>query len=135
MGGRGSFVKEKGIIKFRYEVVGFIDGVKILEPRNKSEKHSLPERANTPCTSYVSYNDDGIFNHFITFDKDRMPIYAIDYGVHRGKKSLHVHYYKDGDRSKEIEYLNPGDELYEKHKKLFKGVKIWKAMNFLKELD
>ena len=56
MGGRGSFVKEKGIIKFRYEVVGFIDGVKILEPRNKSEKHSLPERANTPCTSYVSYN-------------------------------------------------------------------------------
>ena len=69
MGGRGAFIKEKGIIKFRYEVVGFIDGVKILEPRNKSEEHSLPERANTPCTSYVSYKRDGTFNHFITLIK------------------------------------------------------------------
>ena len=53
-----------------------------------------------------------------------MPIYRIDYGPHQGKISLHVHYYKNGTALKEVQYLHPGDELYEKHKNLFKGVKV-----------
>ena len=53
-----------------------------------------------------------------------MPIYRIDYGVHQGPKSLHVHYYKNGNPMGEPKNLYPGDELYEKHKKLFKGVKL-----------
>ena len=131
MGGRGSFLDDGGFSKYRYKVVDIVDGVKVLEPIDSREKHSLPERSKTPCTSYMCYykkkDKDGneVFKQFIIFDKDRMPIYRIDYGPHQsGKKTLHVHYYKDGNIISGVEYLHPGDELYEKHKNLFKGVKL-----------
>ena len=128
MGGRGGFIKEGGFTKYRYEIVDFVDGVKVLEPRDKSETHTLPERSNSPYTSYMCYykkkhkDDADVFKGYIIFDKDRMPIYRIDYGRHWGKLSLHVHYFKDKD--KKFDYLYPGHELYEKHKKLFKGVEL-----------
>ncbi len=43
-------------------------------------------------------------------------------GVHDHIKSLHVHFYLNGERSKRPTVLHPGDVLYEKHEKLFKGV-------------
>ena len=130
MGGRGGFIKEGGFSKYRYEVVDFVDGVKVLEPKDKSETHTLPERSNSPCTSYMCYykkkhkDDEDVFKQYIIFDRNRMPIYRIDYGVHQGPKSLHVHYYKDGDIIGKPKRLQPGDELYEKHKRLFKGVEL-----------
>jgi len=124
MGGRGSFIKEGGFAKKRYHVVDFVDGVKVLEPKDPREGRGVPERSGTPGTSYVCYRKNGTFKRFITFDRDRMPKYAIDYGTHDGITSLHVHYYKNGDKTGGIEYLHPGDELYEKHKRLFKGVRI-----------
>ena len=130
MGGRGGFIKEGGFSKYRYEVVDFVDGVKVLEPKDKSETHSLPERSNSPCTSYMCYykkkhkDDEDVFNGYIIFDKNRMPIYRIDYGVHQGPKFLHVHYFKNGDIIGKPKRLQPGDELYEKHKRLFKGVEL-----------
>ena len=128
MGGRGGMLPEGGFVKQRYHVVDYVDGVKVLEPKDSRERLSLPERAGTPGTSYVCYRKDGTFRQFITFDENRMPIYEIDYGIHKKILSLHVHKYKDGERSSEIEYLGPGHDLYEKHKKLFKGVKIWKEL-------
>ena len=70
-------------------------------------------------------DDEERFKEFITFGKDRMPLYRIDYGSYkRPERTLHVHYYKDEYLIKNyVEYLHPGDELYEKHKKLFKGVR------------
>ena len=53
MGGRGGFIKESGFNKYRYEIVDFVDGVKVLEPRDKREAHNLPERSKSPCTSYM----------------------------------------------------------------------------------
>ena len=128
MGGRGSFIKEGGFVKKRYHVVDFVNGVKVLEPKDKNQTHNLPERAGSPGASYMCYykkkhkEDRDIFKGYIIFDKDRMPIYRIDYGRHQGKLSLHVHYFKDKD--KKFDYLYPGHELYEKHKKLFKGVEL-----------
>ena len=124
MGGRGSFLKDGGFITQRYKTVGFIDGIKILRPKDPKHKLSLPERSGSPNTSYVSYYDDGSFRQFITFDDDRMPRYQIDYGKHQGVKSLHVHFYKNGNRDGGLRYLYPGDDLYERHKKLFVGVPI-----------
>ena len=130
MGGRGSFIKEGGFAKKRYHVVDFVDGVKVLEPKDKNQKHSLPERAGSPGASYMCYykkkhkEDRDIFKGYIIFDKDRMPIYRIDYGRHWGELSLHVHYYINGDIDGVPTKLKSGDELYEKHKKLFKGVKL-----------
>ena len=124
MGGRGSFLKEGGFIKERYKTVGFIEGIKILRPKDDREKLSLPERAGSPNASYVSYYDDGSFRQFITFDENRMPKYQIDYTKHKGKLFLHIHSYTNGERDKEVKALKPGDVIYERHKKLFKGVPI-----------
>lgn len=56
------------------------------------------------------------------FGADRLPKYDIDYGVHQAKKFLHVHYFEDGNRTGKTVALHPGDALYEKYKRLFKGV-------------
>ena len=131
MGGRGSFLDNGGFSKYRYKVVDVIDGVKVLEPVDSRQKNGVPERSNTPFASYVCYynktdkNENTMFKQFIIFDGDRMPIYRIDYGPHQStEKTLHVHYYKNGNIIPGVEYLHPGDELYEKHKNLFKGVKV-----------
>lgn len=59
----------------------------------------------------------------ISCSYDRLPIYRIDYGIHKSKVSLHVHFFKNGNTDENVKYLHPGDKLYEKHKSLFKGVK------------
>lgn len=124
MGSRGSFLESGGFsTPARWHTVDYIDGVKVLAPKDPKASISLPERSNTPGTAYVSYRKDGTFDQYIVFDANRMPVYEIDYGVHDHVKSLHVHFYPNGERSKKITILHPGDALYEKHKKLFKGVK------------
>ena len=100
-----------------------MDGIKVLAPKDPKASISLPERSNTPGTAYISYRKDGTFDQYIVFDVNRMPIYRIDYGTHRGKKTLHVHYYKDGNSMPNPPDLKKGDPLYEKHTHLFKGVK------------
>ena len=124
MGGRGAFLKDGTLKTQRYKVVDFIEGIKILRPKDPKAKLSLPERSVTPNTSYASYHENGVFRQFITFDENRMPRYQIDYGTHQGKKSLHVHFYKDGERDHDVKYLYPGDVIYERHKRLFIGVPI-----------
>lgn len=54
----------------------------------------------------------------------RIPKYDIDYGVHQGEKSLHIHYYENEVRSKEPIKIKVGDTVYEKYKNLFKGVNL-----------
>lgn len=125
MGSRGSFVNEGGFNPpYRWHMVDIFEGVKVLAPKDPRSSISLPERANTPGTSYMSFRKNGDFDQYITFDENRMPIYRIDYGQHDGKYSLHVHFYKDGNAINDPVYLHKGDPLYEKHKKLFKGVVI-----------
>lgn len=97
----------------------------MLAPKNPNASISLPERSNTPGTAYISYRKDGTFDQLRVFGDDRIPRFDIDYGKHQGKTSLHVHYYKDGVRQTVgvDGYLKSGDNLYEKYKNLFKGVK------------
>ena len=124
LGSRGSFLKEGGFSSpARWHAVDCVDGVKVLAPKNPKASISLPERSNTPGTSYISYRKDGTFDQYITFGQDRMPVYRIDYGMHEGKKTLHVHFYENGNTLPNPIELKKGDALYEKHKKLFKGMK------------
>ena len=95
----------------------------MLAPKDSKASISVPERSNTPGTSYLSYRKDGTFDQLRVFENDRIPKFDIDYGVHQGEKSLHIHYYKDGIRSKEPIKIKEGDKIYEKYKRLFKGVK------------
>jgi hypothetical protein len=124
MGSRGSFLESGGFrAPAKWHTSDYVDGIKVLVPNDPKASLSLPERANTPGTAYASYHKDGTFSQFILFDEKRMPVYRIDYGLHRGKKSLHVHYYKDGNTLPNPLVLKKGQPLYEKHKHLFKGVK------------
>ena len=125
MGSRGSFLESGGFsTPAKWHTVDYVDGIKVLAPKDPKASISLPERSNTPGTAYISYRRDGTFNQYVVFGNDRMPVYQIDYGMHDGKKSLHVHFFPNGQRDKQPTYLNLGDTLYEKHKKLFKGVKL-----------
>ncbi len=124
MGSRGSFLKEGGFSSpAKWHTVNYVDGIKVLAPKDSKASISLPERSNTPGTAYVSHRKDGTFDQYICFDNNRMPVYRIDYGMHNGKKSLHVHYYKDGNALPNPINLKSSDPLYKKHKRLFKGVK------------
>ena len=125
MGSRGSFLESGGLsTPAQWHTVDYVDGIKVLEPKDPKASISLPERSNTPGTAYISYrrDDAGTFSQLRVFGEDRIPQFDIDYGTHRGKKSLHVHYYHNGVRSSETVDLHPGDTLYERYKRIFKGV-------------
>ena len=124
MGSRGSFLESGGFrIPAKWHTVDYVDGIKVLSPKDPKASLNLPERSNTPGTAYLLYRKNGDFDQLRVFGKNRIPQFDIDYGVHDGKKSLHVHYYTNGIRGKHPDILRPGDELYEKYKTLFKGVK------------
>lgn len=119
MGSRGSFLESGGFsTPARWHTVDYVDGIKVLELKNPKASVSLPERPNTPGTSYLSYRKNGDFDQLRVFDEHRMPIFDIDYGVHDSKKPLHVHHFTDGVRSKDPIFLHSNDALYQKYKAL-----------------
>lgn len=127
MGSRGSFLESGGFsTPAKWHTVDFVDGIKVLEPKDPKASISLPERSNTPGTAYLSYRKNGTFDQLRVFGKDRIPQYDIDYGRHQGRLSLHVHYYENGVRASgsNVIFLKKGDVLYEKYKRVFKGVQL-----------
>lgn len=125
MGSRGYFLESGGFsAPAKWETVDYVEGTKVLAPKDPKASISLPERSNTPGTAYLSYRKDGTFDQLRVFGDDRIPQYDIDYGVHQGKKYLHIHYYNNGVRSKEPEIIDVNDEIYRKYKGLFKGVTL-----------
>ena len=124
MGSRGSFLESGGFnTPAKWHTVDYIDGIKVLSPKDPKASISLPDRSNTPGTAYLKISSDGTFSQLKVFGKDRLPIFDIDYGIHQGKKSLHIHYFINGNRNGKTMDLHPGDKLYEKYKSIFKGVK------------
>lgn len=127
MGSRGSFLESGGFsAPARWHTVDYVDGIKVLAPKDSKASMNLPERSNTPGTSYVLYRKNGDFDQLRVFGDNRIPIFDIDYGTHQGKKTLHVHYFVNGKRAEQndIISLKKGNPLYEKYKNLFKGVTI-----------
>lgn len=125
MGSRGSFLESGGFrVPAKWHTVDYVEGIKVLAPKDSKASKSLPDRSNTPGTSYLKLNTDNVFSQLRVFGDNRLPIYDIDYGMHQGKKTLHVHYYLNGNRNGKTIVLHKEDELYKKYKSLFKGVKI-----------
>lgn len=125
MGSRGSFLESGGFsTPARWHTVDYVDGIKVLAPKDPKASRNLPERSNTPGTAYIRLTPNGTFSQLRVFDANRLPVFDIDYGKHQGKTFLHVHFL-DGDLShaRIATPLKPGDALYEKYKSLFKGVK------------
>ncbi len=130
MGGRGSFLESGGFsAPAKWQVVDYVEGIKVLVPKNPTDSRNLPERSNTPGTAYIKLHKDGTFSQIRVFGEDRLPIYDIDYGVHQGKIYLHVHPFSNGARGEgdDVEELNPGDPLYEKFKYIFGRTLQWET--------
>lgn len=111
MGSRGAFLESGGFsAPARWTTVGYIEGIKVLEPKDSKASRKLPMYSKTPGTAYLLYRKDGTFDQLRVFGSDRKPRFDIDYGVHQGKVSLHVHTYIEGKRAegKDIIFLKKG---------------------------
>lgn len=122
MGSRGAFLESGGFsAPARWTTVGYVEGIKVLEPKDSKASRKLPMYSKTPGTAYLLYRKDGTFDQLRVFGSDRKPRFDIDYGVHSSRKTLHIHFYKNGIRSKSPVMLHPGDTLYEKYKNYLRG--------------
>lgn len=62
MGGRGTFASGNPV-PYTYETVDKIDGVKVLQPIDKSKSYKLPEEAHS-SSSYVLLDKGGVFHQY-----------------------------------------------------------------------
>ena len=124
MGGRGSFFENGGLSTLAgWQTVDYIDGIKVLAPKNPKASLNLPERSNVPGTAYIKLTANGTFSQLRMLGANCKPIYDIDYGLYQGKLSLHVHCLKgDPAHQNDVHILHPDDPLYEKYHLLFGGI-------------
>ena len=129
MGGRGTFAVGKQV-DYIYETVGKIEGVKIINPIDKTKALKLPEESHS-SNSYVLYDKDGVFHQYREYNSNHEVVLEIGYHHenslgHGDVLHAHVHSIPGVEHhSQAIKFvIRPGDALYEKYKKLFIGVKL-----------
>lgn len=120
MGGRGTFASGN-VVAYRYETVGTIAGVKILEPINKVGSWKLPEEAHS-SNAYVLLDKNGNFKVYRVYDKEhhlKMEIaFHPEPNLDPSKKPVfHVHYYDKNFNRTKAKKLSK--QLYKKYKKFF----------------
>ena len=125
MGGRGTFAIGKKV-DYTYRTVGEIEGVKVLE--GIGNIHKLPEESHT-SNAYIRLDRNGKFYQYREYDKNHYLKFEI--GYHRepnilksGKPVFHVHEYSPNMSDRTTRAISKKE--YEKYKKYFKGVKLWK---------
>ncbi len=130
MGGRGTYSMGKEVA-YQYETVGKIDGVKILEPIDKSKSFKLPEESHAPGNKYVLLDRDQVFHQYREYDKNHKVILEIGYHHENGLGEgdvLHIHIHQkpgiEFHKDKTTEKRKLTRQEYEKYKKFFKGVTI-----------
>lgn len=130
MGGRGTFASGNNVA-YNYEMVGKIEGVKVLEGIKGSGKHGLPESAHSSA-AYIKL-DNGVFREMRFYDSDKCLYLEIAYHAEKSitgtqEPILHYHTYDklfslsktgNGGRSKAKPLTL---DMIEKYKKYFKGV-------------
>ena len=121
MGGRGTFALGKNVA-YSFETVGKINGVKVLEKKDKNDSKNLPEEAHS-SKAYILLDDNGVFRKYREYDKHHIIQFEIEYGTHGARKFLHYHPYINGERQKAQEISS---SMIEKYKKFFKGLNLWK---------
>ena len=97
MGGRGTFAAGNNV-SYTYKTVGYIDGIKVLQPIDSRQSFSMPAEAHS-SSSYIVLNKTGVFRQYMEYNRDRLPVFEIGYhfesGLSKaGKPVLHVHEYK-----------------------------------------
>ena len=123
MGGNGTFAAGN-IVKYRWETVGKINGVKVLRPADTTSSHKLPEEAHK-SRMYILLKNDGTFSQMRIYDKSHKLRFEIAYHPEQKldpsrKPVLHYHVCNGAnDRSKA---KMATVKMYEKFKQYLKGV-------------
>lgn len=106
MGGNGTFAAGK-IVAYRWETVGRIGGVKILELKDRGVSRKLPEEAHA-SRMYVQQHPDGTFSQLRIYDHFHRLRFEV--GFHReprldgtGRSVLHYHVYTYSSGSSHFE--------------------------------
>lgn len=133
MGGNGTFA-DGNVVKYRWETVGMIHGVKVLALRDKGLSRKLPEEAHS-SRMYIQQHDDGSFSQLRIYD--HLHRLRFEVGFHReprldksGHPVLHYHVYTyPGARAtfKRTEARRMQLRMWNKLKKYMKGVKFDEA--------
>ena len=98
MGGRGMMRNPPNERVQTFKATGTIDGIKVLEPINKTKKKwNLPSISNTPGTSYLKLTKDGNISRIQEYGADRLPVIAIDFTHDHGWGIPHAHDYYKGN--------------------------------------
>lgn len=129
MGGRGTFAAGNNV-PYKYETVGYIDGVKILEPIDKKASRRLPEEAHS-SQSYIRLDNDGHFYQYREYNEKHELVLEIGYhpevNVFHDKDRgpvLHAHDYSNSDKGNA--WHKPARPLtteeFERYKKYFVGL-------------
>ena len=129
MGGRGTFASGNPV-PYTYETVDKIDGVKVLQPIDKSKSYKLPEEAHS-SSSYVLLDKDGVFHQYREYNENHEITLKIGYhhepSLGKGDV-LHIHIHQKPG----IDHHNDSTTVkrkltrteYERYKSFFKGVTI-----------
>lgn len=130
MGGRGTYAVGNNVA-YTYQTVDKIDGVKVLEPIDKSRSLKLPEESHTAGNQYIVLDKNGIFHQYRKYDENHKV--SIEIGYHTEPnfgegKVLHIHIYHtpgvENHRSTTTESRKLTRSEYNRYRKFFKGVKI-----------
>ena len=73
MGGRGTFASGNNVA-YSYEMVGKIDGVKVLQPVDSSKSFKLPEEAHS-SGSYIVLDKAGVFRQYREYNAQKLPTF------------------------------------------------------------
>ena len=94
MGGNGTFAAGY-IVKYRWETVATIDGVKVLEPM--SGGHKLPEEAHSSRMYILQHPQNGNFAQLRIYDKWHRLRFEVGYHREPGARRL-LHHQADRAR-------------------------------------
>ena len=131
MGGRGTFAAGRPVA-FQYEIVGEIDGVKILEPIDKKRSRRLPEESHSE-RAYIKLDEKGVFNQYREYNEKHELVLEIGYhsekdirDVPSGHAVLHKHIYPQGKGYSDMDSRREAQKLtlheFNKYKKYFVGI-------------
>ena len=123
MGGRGAFLETGGFTVYDFEAVRYVEGIKVLEPKNKEKSWDIPHRSNTPGTSYIKVERHGKTAILRKYGQERKPIMDFEYGIDGGVYTWHTHTWK-GDVKGKAKSMDDAEK--ERYARLFKkaGLKL-----------
>jgi hypothetical protein len=129
MGGRGTFADGK-TVQYQYKTVGYVEGIKVLEPINPKASKKLPEESHS-SQAYIKLDLKGKFSQYREYNEKHELILEIGYHlepyVFKDKDRgaiLHAHDYSNADKNESWHQTARPLTIHEfdKYKKLFVGL-------------